>query len=138
MDMSSVPKATSKEEAAMALEAHQCLVAALEHSKAGYLQITVEDGTRRSPLKIPARALRILADVLDAMAAEQEPPFTEPQACSLTTEEAAIQMEVARPFAGKKRSLETSDAPPRHAAQESSKQALDELVKLSQNAGMEL
>lgn len=145
----------SEAEAEMASVAHQCLVAALDHSKAEHIEIIVdiagEDGAHTPTLKVPPRALRFFADVLRTMA-RQEPLVVMPQKHELTTQEAAAYLNVSRPFVVKE--IEAGRIPHRKvnrhrriamsdlrayqtAQQEGSKQALDELAKLSQDAGME-
>jgi len=143
-------------EAEMASVAHQCLVAALDHSKAEHIEIIVdvagEDGVHTAPtLKLPPRALRFFAEVLRTMA-RQEPLVMVPQKHELTTQEAASFLNVSRPFVVKEieagriphrkvnrhRRIEMADLRAYQAAQqEASKKSLDELAKLSQDAGME-
>lgn len=146
----------SDAEAEMAAVAHQCLVAALDHSNAGHIEIIVdvpgEDGKHVAPtLRVPPRALRFFAEVLRTMA-RQEPLVVVPQKHELTTQEAAAFLNVSRPFVVKE--IEAGRLPHRKvnrhrriqmvdlrayqvAQQEASKKALDELAKLSQDAGME-
>ena len=143
-------------EAEMALVAHQCLVAALDHSNAEYIAIILdmpdEDGTHAAPtLKVPPRAMRFFAEVLRTMA-RQEPLMLLPQKHELTTQEAAAFLNVSRPFVVKEieagriphrkvnrhRRIELQDLQAYQAAQqEASKSALDELARLSQDASME-
>lgn len=146
----------TKAEAEMASVAHRCLVAALDHSNAEHIEIIVdvpgEDGEHSPPtLKLPPRALRFFAEVLRAMA-RQEPLVFMPQKHELTTQDAASFLNVSRPFVVKEieagriphrkvnrhRRIEMSDLLAYQASQkEGAKKALDELARLSQDAGME-
>ncbi len=90
----------SEQEAEMAGTARACLVAALDHSKAEYIKVTIETdgGDGEAPvLNLPPRALRFLADVLRQMA-KREPMLLVPQKHELTTQEAAAFLNVSRPF----------------------------------------
>ena len=65
---------TTSAEAEMAAAAHQCLVAALDHSKADHIDVTLDlhDDSHEAPvLKLPPKALHLLAHVLRTMAARQ-------------------------------------------------------------------
>lgn len=156
MKSQKVLEPATEAEAEMASVAHQCLIAALDHSNAEHIEIIVdvtgEDG-RHSPstLKVPPRALRFFAEVLRAMA-RQEPLVVMPQKHELTTQDAAAFLNVSRPFVVKEieagriphrkvnrhRRIEMSDLLAYQATQkEGAKKALDELARLSQDAGME-
>lgn len=90
----------SEAEAEMAGTARACLVAALDHSKAEKIKVTIEmDGVEgEAPvLNLPPRALRFFADVLRQMA-KREPMLLVPQKHELTTQEAAAFLNVSRPF----------------------------------------
>ncbi|MBC5765049.1 helix-turn-helix domain-containing protein [Ramlibacter albus] len=88
----------SEAEAEMAAAARACLVAALDHSKAETITVTIETGAATAPvLHLPPRALRFFADVLRQMA-KREPMLLVPQKCELTTQEAAAFLNVSRPF----------------------------------------
>ncbi len=90
----------SEVEAEMAGTARACLVAALDHSKATSIKITIEidDATGSAPvLHLPPRALRFFADVLRQMA-KREPMILVPQKLELTTQDAAALLKVSRPF----------------------------------------
>lgn len=90
----------SEAEAEMAGAARACIVAALDHSKAETIKVTieVEDGKGEAPvLLLPPRALRFFADVLRQMA-KREPMMLIPQKLELTTQEAAALLNVSRPF----------------------------------------
>lgn len=90
----------SSAEAEMAATATACLVAALDHSKAEQIKLTIDvgtDGETLPELIVPPRALRFFADVLRQMA-KREPMVLVPQKCELTTQEAAAFLNVSRPF----------------------------------------
>ena len=145
-------------EADMAAIAHQCLMTALDHSKADHINIILdvsEEGSAKHEtpvLKLPPRALRFFADVLRQMA-KQEPMLLVPQKHELTTQEAANFLNVSRPFVIKEieanrlacrkvnrhRRIEFEELRRYHAAQqEQSEQALQDLTKLSEELGLEL
>lgn len=87
-------------EAEMAATATACIVAALDHSKAQQIKLTIDvgaDGEVLPELIVPPRALRFFADVLRQMA-KREPMVLVPQKCELTTQEAAAFLNVSRPF----------------------------------------
>lgn len=91
----------SETEAEMAGAARACLVAALDHSKAETIKLTIEipEAEGKSPpvLLVPPRALRFFADVLRQMA-KREPMLLVPQKIELTTQQAAAFLNVSRPF----------------------------------------
>ncbi len=90
----------SSAEAEMAATATACIVAALDHSKAEHIKLTIdigEEGEVMPELIVPPRALRFFADVLRQMA-KREPMVLVPQKCELTTQEAAAFLNVSRPF----------------------------------------
>lgn len=92
----------SAAEAEMAAVAHQCLVAALDHSKAEHIKVILdfaegESGKNAPVLELPPRALRFFADVLRQMA-KREPMLLMPQKHELTTQDAANFLNVSRPF----------------------------------------
>jgi excisionase family DNA binding protein len=87
-------------EAEMAAIARACLIAALDHSKAERIKVTIntgEQGVEVPELQLPPRALRFFADILRQMA-KREPMVLVPQKCELTTQEAAAFLNVSRPF----------------------------------------
>ncbi len=145
-------------EADMAAIAHQCLMAALDHSKADHVNLILNvcaDGhaTNETPvLKLPPRALRFFADVLRQMA-KQEPMLLMPQKHELSTQEAANFLNVSRPFVIKEieanrlacrkvnrhRRIEFEELRRYQAAQQQqSDKALQDLTKLSEELGLEL
>jgi excisionase family DNA binding protein len=90
----------SKVEAQMADVARVCLIAALDHSKAKKIRLTLNTGQSEADhpeLVLPPRALRFFADILRQMA-KREPMLLVPQKCELTTQEAAAFLNVSRPF----------------------------------------
>jgi excisionase family DNA binding protein len=98
--MTQILDPASEVEAEMAGAATACLVAALDHSKAKAVKVTIEvgDGTGEAPvLLLPPRALRFFADVLRQMA-KREPMMLVPQKLELTTQQAAALLNVSRPF----------------------------------------
>lgn len=145
----------SEAEAEMAGAARACLVAALDHSKAETIKVTieVEGGKGGGPvLHLPPRALRFFADVLRQMA-KREPMILVPQKLELTTQEAASFLNVSRPFVIKEiqaerlkcrlvnrhRRIEFEELMRYQKAQkERSEEALKKLSKLSQEMGEEL
>lgn len=99
--MTQILDPASEVEAEMAGAATACLVAALDHSKAKTVRVTIEidgDGKGDPPvLLLPPRALRFFADVLRQMA-KREPMMLVPQKLELTTQQAAALLNVSRPF----------------------------------------
>lgn len=145
----------SEAEAEMAGAATACLVAALDHSKAQTIKVTleVEGGGGELPvLHVPPRALRFFADVLRQMA-KREPMMLVPQKTELTTQQAAAFLNVSRPFVIKEieagrlqcrlvnrhRRIEFEELIRYQAEQKQrSEEALKNLSKLSQDIGEEL
>jgi excisionase family DNA binding protein len=99
--MTQILDPASEAEAEMAGAATACLVAALDHSTAETIRVTIEvdgDGKADPPvLLLPPRALRFFADVLRQMA-KREPMMLVPQKLELTTQQAAAFLNVSRPF----------------------------------------
>jgi excisionase family DNA binding protein len=147
----------STAEAEMAAVAHQCLMAALDHSNATHIDLILDIGTQGSDkhqtpvLKLPPRALRFFADVLRQMA-KQEPMLLVPQKHELSTQEAANFLNVSRPFVIKEieanrlkcrkvnrhRRIEFEELRRYQAAQQQqSEQALQDLTQLSEELGLE-
>lgn len=145
----------SEAEAEMAGAARACLMAALDHSKAETIKVTIEldDENGVAPvLQLPPRALRFFADVLSQMA-KREPMVLLPQKHELTTQEAAALLNVSRPFVIKEiearrlacrlvnrhRRIEFEELMRYQKAQkQQSEEALKELSQLSQEMGEEL
>ncbi|MGK6309820.1 excisionase family DNA-binding protein [Variovorax sp. DT-64] len=85
-------------EAEMAATARGLLVAALDHSTAKRIKLTIEGGEGDAPvLEVPPRALRFFAAVLRQMAL-REPLVVVPQSAQMTTQQAASFLNVSRPF----------------------------------------
>lgn len=99
--MTQILDPASEMEAEMAGAATACLVAALDHSKAKAIKVTIEideaGGGEPPVLVLPPRALRFFADVLRQMA-KREPMMLVPQKLELTTQQAAALLNVSRPF----------------------------------------
>ncbi len=145
----------SEAEAELAGAATASLVAALDHSKARSIKVTieVEAGAGEPPvLHLPPRALRFFADILRQMA-KREPLVLLPQKSELTTQQAAAFLNVSRPFVIKEieanrlkcrlvnrhRRIEFQELLRYQAAQKQrSEEALRTLSKLSQDIGEEL
>ena len=146
----------TQEEAEMAAAAHQCLVAALDHSKADHIDVTLDlaggEKNQAPVLKLPPRALQLFAKLLRAMAARQVVTLV-PHSAELTTQEAASYLNVSRPFVvkeieegrlsarkvGRHRRVAFADLRTyEETQQQRSRAALDELAKLSQDEGFEL
>lgn len=144
----------SEAEAEMAGAARACIMAALDHSKAETIQVTINagDGKDAPVLSLPPRALRFFADVLRQMA-KREPMVLVPQKLELTTQEAAALLNVSRPFVIKEiqaerlkcrlvnrhRRIEFEELMRYQQAQKKrSEEALQRLSKLSQDMGEEL
>lgn len=146
----------SEAEAEMAGAATACLVAALDHSKAETIKVTIDvegEGQGEPPvLLLPPRALRFFADVLRQMA-KREPMLLVPQKLELTTQDAAAFLNVSRPFVIKEieagrlkcrlvnrhRRIEFEELKRYQAEQKQrSDEALKRLSKLSQEMGEEL
>lgn len=147
----------SEAEAEMAGAATACLIAALDHSKAETIKVTIDidgDGNGGGPpvLLLPPRALRFFADVLRQMA-KREPMVLLPQKLEMTTQQAAAFLNVSRPFVIKEieagrlkhrlvnrhRRIEFEELVRYQADQKRrSSQALKTLGKLSEEMGEEL
>lgn len=99
--MTQILDPASEAEAELAGAATACLVAALDHSRAERITLTIEmDGSDSGTppvLVVPPRALRFLAEVLRQMA-KREPMMLVPQKHELTTQQAAALLNVSRPF----------------------------------------
>lgn len=88
----------TQDEAEMAATARTLLIAALDHSNAPRIKLTIEGQPEGAPvLEVPPRALRFFATVLRQMAL-REPLLVMPQAAQMTTQQAAAFLNVSRPF----------------------------------------
>jgi len=83
-------------DAALAQTAQRCLMAALDHSRAGKIRL-VTDGKNTPSIELPPKALRMVANVLGMMA-QRQPVMLLPQKLELSTQEAAAFLNVSRPF----------------------------------------
>lgn len=91
-------ESATQAEAEMAATAQSLLSAALDHSRAKRIKLTIEGGGDNAPvLEVPPRALRFFATVLRQMAL-REPLVVMPQSAQMTTQQAAAFLNVSRPF----------------------------------------
>lgn len=90
----------SREEVELAKAAQQCIMSALDHSRAFHIAI-VEDGVERmedSPLlKLPPHVLRLFAELLGSLAQGKAVSII-PSEHDVTTQEAAMFLNVSRPY----------------------------------------
>jgi excisionase family DNA binding protein len=92
------PPILNEKEAELAKAAQRCIMAALDHSRAASIKLVDERGRQGEPaIKLPPKALRLMAQVLGAMG-ERRPIMLIPQKHELTTMEAAHFLNVSRPF----------------------------------------
>lgn len=92
------PPVLTEEEAAMAKAAQRWIMAALDHSRAPAIALVDEENHQTEPaIKLPPKALRVVAQVLGAMG-ERRLITLVPQRHELTTVEAAHFLNVSRPF----------------------------------------
>ena len=86
------------EEAEMAKVAQRCLLQALDHSRAQKIKIIDESNSDEMPtLELPAKALRLFADLLGAMGQRQVIALVL-RGHALTTQDAAAFLNVSRPY----------------------------------------
>jgi excisionase family DNA binding protein len=90
----------NKEEVELAKAAQRCIVSALDNSNAFNIAI-VEDGVEKldnSPLlRLPPKVLRLIADLLGSLA-EGKAVSVVPKDLDVTTQEAAMFLNVSRPY----------------------------------------
>lgn len=92
------PPMLNETEAALAKAAQRCIMAALDHSRAPAIALVDEESQKTEPaIKLPPKALRLVAQVLGAMG-ERRPIVLVPGKHELTTVEAAHFLNVSRPF----------------------------------------
>jgi excisionase family DNA binding protein len=92
------PPILNEKEAELAKAAQRCIMAALDHSRAASITLVDERAHGDEPaIKLPPKALRLIAQVLGAMG-ERKPFGLVPQKHELTTMEAAHLLNVSRPF----------------------------------------
>jgi excisionase family DNA binding protein len=91
----------NKDEVEEAKAAQRCIVASLDHSKAVSIALVAEDGVERlegSPvLRLPPKVLRLFADMLGNLAQGKSVAIL-PREMDLTTQEAALFLNVSRPY----------------------------------------
>lgn len=103
------PPELSDDEAEMAKAAQRCIMAALDHSRAPSIAI-VDDDAKEPIIQLPPKALRLVAQLLGAIADGR--PFTVvPLKHELTTVQAAQFLNVSRPFVIKE--IEAGNLPAR-------------------------
>lgn len=90
----------SKEEVELAKAAQRCIVSALDHSRAVNIAL-VEDGVEARDdaplLRLPPKVLRLIADLLGALAQGKAVAIM-PKELDVTTQEAAMFLNVSRPY----------------------------------------
>jgi excisionase family DNA binding protein len=95
-----IDRLENKEEVELAKAAQRCIVSALDNSNAVNIAI-VEDGAEtldNSPLlRLPPKVLRLIADLLGALA-EGKAVSVVPKDLDVTTQEAAMFLNVSRPY----------------------------------------
>jgi len=95
-----IDRLESKEDVELAKAAQRCIVSALDHSRAVNIAI-LEDGVERiedSPiLKLPPKVLRLFADMLGSLAQGNAVAIM-PKELYVTTQEAAMFLNVSRPY----------------------------------------
>jgi excisionase family DNA binding protein len=95
-----IDRLENKEEVELAKAAQRCIVSALDHSNAVNIAI-IEDGVEQldnSPLlRLPPKVLRLIADLLGALA-EGKAVSVVPKDLNVTTQEAAMFLNVSRPY----------------------------------------
>lgn len=142
----------TEKDAELAKVAQRCIMAALDHSRAQKIALIADDEpTESAPtLELPPKALRFFADMLGMMA-QQQPIMILPQGHELTTQQAAVMLNVSRPFVvkqieeghmkcrrvGRHRRIELSEVLRFEASmRKESEEALQEMADLSQELGM--
>lgn len=90
-----------EKEAELAKAAQRCIVSALDHSKAVSIAL-VNDDVERLPdgapvLRLPPKVLRLFADMLGALS-QGKPVAILPQELDVTTQQAAMFLNVSRPY----------------------------------------
>ena len=138
----------SPRDAVLARASSQLLSGYLKHKRP--LALHLKDAGPESPFELPARALVLLVDILDAMAAGRSVTVL-PESAELTTVEAASVLHVSRPFlikllnegaiphrkVGKHRRIRLEDAMAYKCAVDREREAvLDQLAQDAQHEGM--
>ena len=95
-----IDRLENQEEVELAKAAQRCIVSALDNSNAVNIAI-VEDGVEKldnSPLlRLPPKVLRLIADLLGSLA-EGKAVSVVPKDLDVTTQEAAMFLNVSRPY----------------------------------------
>ncbi len=145
--------ALTNEEAEQVKAAQRCIMAALDHSRAPQIAVLDESGERSNNMPavaVPPRVLRLIADLLGRMS-QGQPVGLIPHKYELSTQEAAVFLNVSRPFVVKE--LEAGRIPFRKVgthrrilfkdltvyqdkSRTSSEQALQDLADQAQELGM--
>lgn len=95
-----IERLENKEEVELAKEAQRCIVSALDHSRAVHIALVSDDVERldEAPvLKLPPIVLRMFADMLGALAQGKAVAIA-PKELDITTQEAAMYLNVSRPY----------------------------------------
>ena len=90
----------SVEEAEQAKVAQRCIMAALDHSRAHRIAVLDESGQPADGMpavEVPPKVLRMFAEMLGRMS-QRQPFALVPQKYELSTQEAAMVLNVSRPF----------------------------------------
>ena len=95
-----IERLENKEEVELAKEAQRCIVSALDHSRAVHIALVSDDVERLDAapvLKLPPVVLRMFADMLGALAQGKAVAIA-PKELDITTQEAAMYLNVSRPY----------------------------------------
>ena len=90
----------SADEAEQAKLAQRCIMAALDHSRAHRIAVLDESGQPADGMpavQVPPKVLRMFADILGRMS-QRQPVSLVPHKYELSTQEAAMVLNVSRPF----------------------------------------
>ena len=143
----------SAEEAEQAKVAQRCIMAALDHSRAHRIAVLDASGQPADGMpavEVPPKVLRMFADILGRMS-QRQPVRLVPHKYELSTQEAAMVLNVSRPFVVKE--LETGRIPYRKVgthrrvlfedlmvyrdqSRQTSETALDELAREAQKLNL--
>jgi len=91
-----LPPKMSPQEVEMARAAQRCIMAALEHSRAPAITLTISNGVHPT-VELPPAALKLIGQLLGAMS-EGRPITLMPSKQEFSTVEAANFLNVSRPF----------------------------------------
>ncbi len=90
----------SKEDVELAKAAQRCIMSSLDHSKAVNIAVVGDDVERLDDaplLRLPPKVLRLFADMLGSLAQGKAVAIM-PKELDITTQEAAMFLNVSRPF----------------------------------------